>query len=889
MSARTRPLGLLARHLRARTGGGAVLAMITVVLAFLAALAPTAAVQLADATIRDRIDGLSGPARDLTATAGTFPQIAAVGTGLTTDEVWGLFLDAAEAIRLDADAPLPEVLGPLRAVARSVPSATDPAPQKVGVAYAPGYEEEIELSSGRLPDPAEAVAAVEIVLSDRAAEEAGWEVDTTRAVPSWEGDVDVTLVGTFMPRDPDAEYWQHTPSILDANVFDDGNAPRQVTVTGFAHPAGMGYGGAFPGTYRTDMWFSVSTPDIDAQNANAVVAALRGFTAVGHPVGESADGSGILSLRFDAGVTAELERAIAQQSATMSVVAMLIAGPLGVAVAVLVLAARLILEGRRASLRLLSARGASHAQLRGILALEGVTWATLPALAGAIAAFFVAVAVWGVPLTSASYVGAAAVGIVPVAILAVLAPAAAERGARADLDARGSRLRVIGEGVLLVLTAVAATLLFVRGYAEQPDALLAAAPLLLSLTACVLTLRLYPLPLRWLGTRAARRPGVVGFLGSARALRDPAIGITPVLALVVGVAVAVSSGVLLSVIDAGARESSRAQIGGDMRIDGAMFTAAQLEAVGDVDGVAAATGISGAETSQLSIDGRDRNTVVFVVDAAALRAVQGEGPGLLPEGAAPVAAPVSIIASGVAADAIGDAGEVELGGVPVDVAGVTRGPVPTGARENWVAIDAAAAEEVLGRDPSDRTIVVRLDAAADATAVEEAIRAIVGPIAVIDAETDVLADVQEGAAVQGVRAALGAATVLAALLSAAAVAITLVLAAAPRARIVALLRTLGAPRRVSRGLVAWEITPPAVAAVVAGTLFGALVPLVVMAAVDLRPFTGSSEPPGYAVDPLLLAATAGGFIVTAAVLTGAALLLARRTGAASALRTVEEG
>ena len=76
---------------------------------------------------------------------------------------------------------------------------------------------------------------------------------------------------------------------------------------------------------------------------------------------------------------------------------------------------------------------------------------------------------------------------------------------------------------------------------------------------------------------------------------------------------------------------------------------------------------------------------------------------------------------------------------------------------------------------------------------------------------------------------------------------------------------------------------------IAGTVFGGLVPLVVLGAVDLRPFTGSSVQPAYQVDFATLALTLGGFVVLAVVLTAIALLISRRIRAAGALRTIEEG
>jgi putative ABC transport system permease protein len=107
--------------------------------------------------------------------------------------------------------------------------------------------------------------------------------------------------------------------------------------------------------------------------------------------------------------------------------------------------------------------------------------------------------------------------------------------------------------------------------------------------------------------------------------------------------------------------------------------------------------------------------------------------------------------------------------------------------------------------------------------------------------------------------------------------------------VLALLRTLGAPPRIATSLALWEIGPPAVAAVVAGTLFGALVPLVVLAGVDLRSFTGSTVQPAYQADAATLAVTLGGFVLLGVLFTAGALFVSRRVRAASALRTVEEG
>lgn len=904
MTRRVSTRALVAHHLRSRAGGGAIVAALVFVLSLLATAAPIALGLLGDAALRDRLDGVSATQRDVVSSSVGLPQISDVSDPLTTEEMWGGFLEALEGIRESADEPLPDVLGESYAISRtSEHGLVEARTRELEVAFSPHYEDHVRVVEGRLAAPAEgfenwtqaeaSTTQLEIALSVATAAEMDWAVGETRSLHTFSNTVEFVLTGTFEAVDASGDYWQHVPSVLEPSIFDDGNRPRVVTATAFAHPASLPYAYLFSDSQTTDTWYPLDTDRIEARSAAQTAAALNKLTAVSHTVASSAGGpAGILGVKFDADITREIELALAQEASTAGVIAMLIAGPVGVAAAVLILGCRLILESRRPSLRLLSARGASIAQLRGLLAIEGVFVGALPAILGAAVAVVGGLLLFGVAPGPAALIPALLLALAPVAILAVLAPSVAERQVRTDLGRRGSRLRLIVEGAVTALALVALVLLFIRGYSAGVDLLLAATPLLLALVACLLTLRLYPIPLRAVLGRARASAGLDSFLGSARALREPSIGLTPVLALVVGVSVAVSSGILLSALQTGITEASNAQVGADVRVSGASLTREQLDQAAAIDGVDAAAGISGAEPETLDIGGVKRGTSVFVVDAVDLAAVQGDGPGLLPPGVSldPVeSGPMPIVVSGSVADLIDGSDEVDLGGVDAEVVGVTRGPVPIGTRENWIAIDSSYAEEVLGRDPSDRTLLVSLAPGASRDAVDSGLRAILGDGVRVDTADEIAASIQSSPAVQGVRAALLAATAVAALLSALAIVMTLTLAAAPRTRVLALMRTLGAPSRSATSLALWEIGPPAVAAVVAGTVFGALVPLVVLAAVDLRPFTGSSVAPAYQVDGGMLALTLGGFIALAVLLTAIALLVSRRIRAAGALRTVEEG
>ncbi|MFK4836436.1 FtsX-like permease family protein [Microbacterium sp. ZW T2_14] len=913
MSRRVSTRALVAHHVRSHAGGGAIVALLVFVLAVLAAAAPVALSALGDATLRDRLDALPATVRDVASDnvgSSAFPQTGTEPSlePRTTEEVWGSFSASVDQIREDAGQPLPDVLGPGRMVTRSLQNQIleGDGTRAATIAFDPAYEDEIRIVEGRMPQPAATYLTgastasgdsplgnrIEVVLSAPSAAELEWPVGEVRTV----GDprrfpVELELVGLFEAVDPASEYWDHVTSVLEPFVFDDGNQPRRVTGTAYAHPASLVSEGLSE-EWSTLVWYPTDTERIDGGNAEEAIAALNKLTAVSHTIGTMADGPGLLSLGFDADITATIENALAQQRATAGVIAMLLAGPVGVAAAVLVLGCRLILEGRRSSLRLLSARGASLGQLRGLLATEGALVGVAPAVIGAGAVILTATPVLHTAPSAGGVTTALLAGFAPAVILLVLAPSVAERQVRADLGRRGSRLRLIAEAVVVGLAATALALLLVRGYSDGIDLLLAATPLLLALVACLVTIRLYPLPLAVVHDRARAGANLDAFVGSARALREPTLGVTPVLALVVGVSVAMSSGVLLSTLQSGVDEASRAQVGADMRAQGSLFTQDQLERVQQIDGVQLSTGISGAEVATLDIDGVREGTSVFIVDAAALRAVQGDGPGMLPPGVSlqPVATgPMPMLASSSAGELIGDIEKLTLDGVDAQLVGVSRGPVPIGGRENWVAIDSSYADEVLGRNQSAGTVLLSLDPDAGTDAVENALHEVLGQTVRIDTADQVAADIQSGPAVQGVRWALLLATGVAALLSALALVMTLSLAAGSRARVLALLGTLGAPRRSATSLAVWEIGPPAVAAVIAGTVFGALVPLVVMVAVDLRPFTGSSVAPVYAIDPTILLLTLGGFAMLAVLLTAITLLLSRRVRAAGALRTVEEG
>jgi len=229
----------------------------------------------------------------------------------------------------------------------------------------------------------------------------------------------------------------------------------------------------------------------------------------------------------------------------------------------------------------------------------------------------------------------------------------------------------------------------------------------------------------------------------------------------------------------------------------------------------------------------------------------------------------------------------------LDPAAVIDTATPLGPRSNWLVLDVSAAQHLLERMPAPGMVLVAAESNAAIPALAAALseRLARGDSTAhvrITTADSMIEELGGSASIAAVRIALLLCIALVALLGAAAVVITLVLGTRARERLLALLPSLGATRRSGAALAAWELWPAVASAVVVGSIFGAALPMLVLAAVDLRPFTGSPVQPAYVADPLLLGLAVGGFLLLATLLTAAALGISRRARAVAILRTMEE-
>ena len=695
--------------------------------------------------------------------------------------------------------------------------------------FDPRLREHVTLTSGDWPAPVEGTVpgtpVVEIVFADAVADAMEWELGEERRVPAGDGEQQVRLVGTVAAVDPGDGFWTHVPLSLEPSVVIVGLGPPEITGVAFVDPASWSAFSESRMVTNMQAWFPVVVDRISADETGMLIGQLDEFSSDVHAIGGGSQDfwfATVGDVGFSSGLRDALLEASRAASASDAVLATIASGPIGVMVAVLVLGARVVFERRRLGLELAAARGASPGQLRGILAIEGLAIGVPAALVGGVAGTLAIAADAG----WAGWLIAAVFALTPAVLLVSAAPALSPlRRARADLGAPArSRFRWIAEALIAVLAAVALVLLLRRGLvtstaATGVDPLLAAVPLLLSLLACVLVLRLYPAAAR--GPRAPGGPPCIArAVPRLRAGAPRPVGRSR----------------------AGARRRRRASR--------SRCSPPCCSAPCSRESLAPPTrrwarmprcraprspSTSGQPSPRCRASRRSRRCTPphprasASTDAAARppsswstppRCAQSRRGGSMrhrcpPELSGPGDDGVPVVLSRVIASAIEGADDLELDGEPFETVGVVDGSTAYAPRASWILIDRANAEPFTDT-LVPRTVLVRFEPGADAERVTAALAEIAGPEAEVTTPDDLRAELDAKPTTRGLVVALIAAIVLASLLTALAIVLTLVVGRPARERLLPLLTTLGLSRRGERALVAWEIGPVAAVAVVAG-------------------------------------------------------------------------
>lgn len=921
-------LGLLARRqLRTSWGATATLGVVAFLAAGVLSTAPRAVATMHGDQVAYETAAASGLSRDVISVVGAVPGVPPPEMyyvdepveGTPAEPDWSPFLANLDAVRGEIPEPLRSAMGmPQFHVSAADLTYTDPVPAselaeaKVLLRTAPGLADHAELVEGSWPaaTPAGGTHPVEVAVSRAVADAYGWELGGQYGtLGSGAGAVadrypSLVVTGIFETGDPDADYWLHNSLGARASVIADPNRGLLGTASVYVSPAMIvpltrGYA-------ETRVWYPVSTDDVTAAAVPDLLSQVNGLSTKVIPVPAGPDDPTPIQLRPDSRLSEILDRLLAQRTGVDAIVAVLAVGPLGATVAVLALGARLVVDRRRSALALLRARGASGGQLRLLMGGEGLVVGLGSAAVGFGAGL--ALSTWlgmDAPVTVSQVGLALAAGLAPAAALALATSPAGLRTTRADLAPRSrSRVRWVLEVLVVAGAALATWLLLSRGVVAGSgagsgvDPLVAAAPLLVSLALTLLAVRAYP----WIALAVERalapRRDLVPFLGAARATRDPAGGPVPAVALVLAVAVAATSAVLYSTVSGGVvREAWRAT-GADLRISGPVVDEPAAEQIAALDGVEVVVPVGEVGDGVLQGDGGSPRAEVYTVDAAALATAQADVAGV-PEtlgelaratgsGEADDAVPVILTRAaagpGVSPGSTGITLATQEGNVPVRVVDVVDELPGLPADRSLVLVDAGRLAAGTGDSSGyPRLALVDLADGADRSAVAAGIVRLL-PTAVVE-DPDQEADEMLAAPVSGgLVIAFVLAVLLAGLLCAAAVVMTLMLAAPARARLLAVLQTLGLSPRQGRGLVGWEIGPWAVVALAVGAVLGVAVPSLVLAAVDVTALTGGITQPDAAYDPLLLGAAAAGFVVVVLAAVGVAAALSRRGEVAAQLR-----
>lgn len=925
---RTSLPGLLARQFRAGLGPFLAMAAIVLVVATLAATAPLALRSMTSAEVAYQLSDLPAARRDLISRAPGNPPIAAGETPFSQ------FDSALAKITGDAPKPLRDAMGSAVFVlstgeqeARRLGVETNDPQSRISLNTSGNLAAHIRLTAGDMPKPFEHIHAqtrgtrnppvnvfhrdpidpqIDILLSTQSAEQAQWKVGEVRLVMiDNTGGFYANLSGTFDALNPTDGFWTVAQSALQPGISHTsftGTNTKIVSSAAFINP------GSWPVVIKetgfpvtTSVGIPLSSAGLTVEEDFELLPQLRHFTSQPQPVTNLASGTTVTSLIFASDAETALGTAINRASTATSVLVLVASGPIGVAIAALWLLSRLIVLRRRDSLVLASARGASGGQLRIAQMVEAFAVSLPAATIGAIAARALYPGSW----TAISPLAAGLVALVPPTLIALATPTHSVRSTRSDVNPRSrGRYRWILEIVVLAFTALAVALLLQRGLTTNSetvgvDPLLAATPLLLAISAGLIVLRLYPLPLRGFARAAKRGRGIVAFLGANRSIRDPAAGLAPVLAMVVGIAIALFSGVLLGTVSGGVASAAHSNVGADLRIDSPILTQDQLDEIAAVDGVADSVALyQNNHLENLTVTAHDKSNAnlsvpIIVVDTAALARVQRG----LPDAAHPsmdmskkgseLKIPVLLSPSLYTHYTITK--DSTLAGTDIVNAGNPGTSRSLSGVEDWALIDVALAKSLNIDKFLPRITLLRLDPGADVQAVKTSLAAIVGPDASIQSPADAAAALNDSPISSGLQLSLLALIVITALLCAATVVLALMINGPSRERLLALLRTLGLTPRQARGITSWEIGPTALVAIVAGFALGVMLPIIVLAGVDFRPFTGGVSQPAIEVNPWLTGIIIGGFALLVLVASAIAMAAARRVNLARTLRTSEEG
>lgn len=787
-----------------------------------AGLAPVVAVAVAVAVTAALIAALPRVVADLAgrATSGAFATLSAregdlmarwrgapAATATTTDP-GAAYLEAAEDLRQAQPRPLRDVLVPPQLLGElGFPlSVTPPASSgyhrlTFAVLVDATLEEHTRLVSGAWPRPPDAADPVtEAVVLHDAAERLGWVLGS-EPLPG------IRLAGTFRPTDPHDRRWEQVPRGVRYAELVDPNLGTELVSAVFVdrRALAVGVSGKRPQIIHT-LWYGIRA-DTDSAGLDAEVLAGQLTATLARTHDLTTDGR--LSIRLFSELGDVLDAVSVQQRTLTALVLAMAAGPVGLSILLVWLAAVGVRERRATVTALVRARGASPGQLRAWALTEGVVVLLVGGLAG----------------------------------YAVV---------DAALPGPGR-----GAGV---------------GSLSGTDVLAAVAPTLLTVAGGILVWRLRQGVLRLLVGPLRTRRSLPGLLGVLRALRGSG-GALPLIAVLLGVSVAVVGGTVSASLDTTARDAAWGLNGAPVRIAGPRMTDDVVARIESVDGVASVARVARvADAVPLQLPEQTIHVGVWAADDHLLDAYRGSpvDPDLPPAlfgSADGVAAVVGgLVPEGATGGRLGSVGQVRLLGHRDLLPGIAT-------PDAWALVSWDAWASAGGEAPTATIALVAVADGARADEVASALRVQLDTAVVSTAEEQLRGrHVPASLAFARLATATGLATLV--LMTGAILAADAV-GAATRRDATARLRALGAPDRDIRLSVVWETAPGLLLAVASGIGLGIGAAALLLGWLDYGFITGARRA-RLALDPAWLAAVLGLVLVAlAAVITTAARRAAR--------------
>ncbi|AUG75150.1 hypothetical protein CFP65_0167 [Kitasatospora sp. MMS16-BH015] len=753
---------------------------------------------------------------------------------------------------------------------------------RLDLLYVHAFAEHAKLTAGTWPGRVTAAdGAVPIAISESGARtlHAKLGMELYRA----DSTVRLVIVGLYSADDPGDPFFSGLGCTLEAcQATTPGSPPaRYWEVAAVLSDLAMDHLAAWSQPTE-DFWrLPLRAESLRADRLEEIEAAVTGFLG-GTTAVDMVGATGRPSLTFTSDLPSLLELARARQAAAAPLAAIGPAGAIGVAVVLLCLAAALTADRRAGELALLSARGASRTGLLRRLLTEALVTSLPGAVLGiGLALLLLPTPRWGGAVLLGTVVGLCALLAFPLRV----AVAGLSRGKRPG------RRRAMAELLVFAVTAAAVYELRRRGVAptgEGLDTLLVSAPLTVALTGALVLARLQPVVVGGLARWAGRRPGVVGFLGLARAARGTGgqarPSVLPLLALVLAVTTAGFGATVIAGVDAARIQVSRLAVGGDTAVigaDGGPLPAGFAAKAAALPGTRQATAVwSEDEINLLDTDHTSVPRVTGVAadpaQYAALAAAVGRGrfdPALLatPAGWTP-ADPVPVLVTADLAYLNGRTFGMrtqEGGELRVTARGLVDG-TPT-----VLGRDAPAVLVPVGPGTAQLDVLGRPNAwYAMGGTTEPQVRALLGGAKALYRSSATIGSAMAHDPLQHAAELLFWASVLAAMAFALlSVLLALVRAAPDRAALLARLRTMGLKPREGVALIMVEALPQAFTATAIGAVGAALAVSLVGPAIDLTTMVGSPVPTGLALAtaPVLQQALALAGLCTLAVLAEAAV------------------